>query len=71
MNDHRTGPTIVKRVSLWWYAGLLPLILAILYGSAAGILSPWFMPLGLFAAIFWVISLIFALVALVRLRRKK
>jgi len=71
MADHRQGPVLVTGVQLWWYVVTLPMILGLMYISAAGVVSPWFVPLGLFALIFWLISLVFALVALIRQRRKK
>lgn len=71
MADHRQGPVLVSGVQLWWYVVTLPVILGLMYGAASGFLSPWFVPLGLFALIFWLISLVFALIAVIRQRVKK
>lgn len=57
---------ILKRVNLWWYPLTLLPIVMLGYAAVAGWVPQLFAVLAVFLLFFWLFSLIFALVALVR-----
>jgi hypothetical protein len=57
----RNRPILIERITLWWYPIVLVPILALAYLSLVGIVPPVFAPLSLFALLFWIFSLGFAI----------
>jgi len=62
-------PLLVTRVNLWWYALVLVLIAALGWLALNSLIPGLFLPLVLFASIFWLLSFAMAIVARLRAPR--
>lgn len=67
MAERNAKLVLVPKVRLWWYLPALVPILALFYFGFSGVIHPILGLVGLFLLVFWLMSLIFALVS--RLRR--
>jgi len=54
-------PILITRVNLWWYPVALVPIAALVYFPFSGALPGLVAPLALFAFVFWLVSLVFAI----------
>jgi hypothetical protein len=59
-------PILVGSVNLWWYAAVALPVAALLWFSFAGVLPAFVAMLALFAAVFWLVSLAFAVWTVLR-----
>jgi hypothetical protein len=62
-------PILVTRVNLWWYALALVPILGLGWLALSNLIPSLFLPLVLFAVVFWIASFVMAVIA--RLRAPK
>jgi uncharacterized membrane protein len=62
----KNRPVLIRSVNLLWYPVALVPILLLGYAGLAGWLPGMTVALAIFALIFWLFSLIFAIVALLR-----
>jgi len=69
MTDRKQKLVLLPKVRLWWYLPALVPIVALFYFGFSGVIHPILGLVGLFLLVFWLMSLIFALVS--RLRRPK
>jgi hypothetical protein len=70
MPETKNRPVLIRRVNLLWYPATLVPILLLGYAGLAGWLPGMTIALAIFALIFWLFSLIFAIVALLRKPRE-
>jgi hypothetical protein len=63
MAERNAKLVLVRKVRLWWYLPALVPIVALFYFGFSGVIHPIFGLIGLFLLIFWLMSLIFALVS--------
>ncbi len=59
-------PILVTRVNLWWYLPALAVILGLGWLALGNFVPAVFLPLVLFAAIFWLASFVMAVIAKLR-----
>ncbi len=66
MSDHRPRDVLIKRINFWWYAITLVPVLALFLAAAYGYLPIFVVLFAIFALIFWLSSLGFAIYAIFR-----
>ena len=59
-------PLLVTRINLWWYALALIVIMALGWLALNNLIPGMFLPLVLFASIFWLTSFVMAVIAKLR-----
>ncbi len=59
-------PLLVTRINLWWYALALVVILAFGWLALNNLIPGLFLPLVLFAIVFWIASFVMAVIAKLR-----
>ena len=70
MTKRAARPLLVGKVQLRWYAlAILPILAAVWFGFT-GVLAPYLGLIGLFACVFWLTSLIFAIASKLSKRSK-
>lgn len=71
MAERKQKLVLLPKVRLWWYLPALLPIVALFYFGFSGVIPPIFGMVGLFLLIFWLMSLIFALVSRLSRRPKE
>ncbi len=59
-------PLLVTRINLWWYALALVVIVALGWLALNNLIPVLFLPLVLFASVFWLSSFVMAVIAKLR-----
>jgi hypothetical protein len=62
-------PILVRRINLWWYVLALVPILGLAWLAAQNLVPGLFLPIVLFALVFWASSFVMAIVAKLRAPR--